>query len=270
LNIKEYIESGIIERFVMGETTDEQSREVMAYAKQYPEIQNEIEAIENTLINLAESTGHTPKESTREQLFETLFGEAQNTKVPQEVKQPVTKVVRFNNKYLVAASIALLVSVGLNILQYKKLQTSENALIALNNEKQQFASVMASQKNDYASLKEQMDKINSIHVVKVKLQALKLIPDAGAVVYYDTQSKEVLLHVSNLPETSQDKQYQLWAIVDGKPVDAGVFDATDMNKAVLKMKNSQLPSAFAVTIEKKGGSLIPSLDQMVLLGNFAS
>ena len=38
------------------------------------------------------------------------------------------------------------------------------------------------------------------------------------------QSKEVYLLVNQLPTPDPDKQYQLWAIVDGNPVDAGVFD----------------------------------------------
>jgi anti-sigma-K factor RskA len=269
VNIKEYIESGIIERFVMGETTDEQTREVMAYAKQYPQIQEEIEAVENALINLAELNSHQPKEKTRELLFDKIFQPEEKT-VAAPVLQVSKPKASFTKRYLVAASVSLLASVVLNLMLYYRLKASEETVVALNTEKQQFASILASEMSDYVALQEQMNKINSMDVVQVKLGALKLIPEASAIVYYNTQNREVFLHVNKLPAAPQDKQYQLWAIVDGKPVDAGVFDAEAMNKALLKMKDSNLPAAFAVTIEKKGGSVNPTLDQMVLLGNLSS
>lgn len=281
MNIKEYIESGIIEQFVMGETTEEQTREVMAYAKQYPEIQFEIESAENALINLAGLNAHTPMESTREKLFDKIFGAEENsttieskTEIPAapiiSIQAPMSKQMAFNKKYLVAASIALLASAALNILLYNKLKSSEDELIALNTQKQEFAGIMASQKESYSQLSEQMNKINSEDVIQVKLSGLKLIPDAKAIVYYNTQNKEVYMHINALPAAPEDKQYQLWAIVDGKPVDAGVFDADAMNTAMLKMKNSNTPTTFAVTIEKKGGSESPTMEQMVLVGNLPS
>ena len=49
-----------------------------------------------------------------------------------------------------------------------------------------------------------------------------------ATVYWDTKSKDVYLIVNNLPEPPSDRQYQLWAIVDGQPVDAGVFDVQNV------------------------------------------
>ncbi len=73
------------------------------------------------------------------------------------------------------------------------------------------------------------------------------------------------LVVKNMPKLSNDQQYQLWALIDGKPKDLGVFDATD-DKVILKMKNTQKAQAFAITIEKKGGSPSPTLDSMQSLG----
>jgi len=48
-----------------------------------------------------------------------------------------------------------------------------------------------------------------------------------------------------MPKLPNDQQYQLWALIDGKPSDLGVFDATD-NKVILKMKNTKKAQAFAI------------------------
>jgi anti-sigma-K factor RskA len=280
LNTREYIESGIIEQFVMGETSEQETQEVMAYARQYPEIKAEIEAVENALINLADQNSYEPLESTRIELMEELFGKSKSLPVMEtsensgspiiSIQQPMSKQVAFNKKYLVAASVALIASTVLNISLFNKLKTSENALMAMHQEKQEFATILASEKTNYLALQEQMNMINSSNVIQVKLNGMKLIPDAKAIIYYDTLSKDVYLSVNKLPAAPENHQYQLWAIVGGKPVDAGVFDADGVDAAMRKMKTSDKPAAFAVTIEKKGGSVNPTLEQMVLLGNFPS
>ena len=65
---------------------------------------------------------------------------------------------------------------------------------------------------------------------------------------------------------AQENQYQLWAIIDGKPVDAGVFD--NNFKGLLKMKDVGTGAAtFAVTIEPRGGRQTPTLETMQVAGN---
>src|SRR5439155_22230652 len=49
-------------------------------------------------------------------------------------------------------------------------------------------------------------------------------PASLATLLWDTQSKDVYLMVNNLPQPDAGKQYQLWAIVDNQPVDAGMLD----------------------------------------------
>jgi anti-sigma-K factor RskA len=63
-------------------------------------------------------------------------------------------------------------------------------------------------------------------------------------------------------------QYQLWAIVDGKPFDAGLLIETktaDNKYNIQKMKSFGKAEAFAITLEKKGGSATPSMDKMYVI-----
>ena len=74
--------------------------------------------------------------------------------------------------------------------------------------------------------------------------------------------------VNNLPQAAPEKQYQLWAIVDGKPVDAGMVEesADASGKLLLKMHNIPEAQAFAITLEKKGGSPTPTMEAMFVVG----
>ena len=63
------------------------------------------------------------------------------------------------------------------------------------------------------------------------------------------------------------KQYQLWALVDGKPVDAGLLDMEVASTTFQKVKNVMQAQTFAITIENVGGSESPTLSTLHVLGN---
>jgi anti-sigma-K factor RskA len=276
MNIRAYIESGILERFVMGETNEAESLEVMNMSKNHPEVQAEIEAIEETLMDFAKLGAVKPKSDTKTKLMDVLF-EADNKTVEFKAAEnrEMNNVVSIQSGvsrykiWLAAASIALLISVGSNFLLYKNWVKSENAFLALNTEKQSLVDNQKTLEASYNELSNNWQKITSETVVQVKLKGISIQPDALATLYYDNSNKDVYLQINKLNEAPEGKQFQLWAIVDGTPVDAGVFDANN-ESTLIKLKQSEKPAIFAVTIENKGGSPTPTLDKMVLIGNVQS
>lgn len=99
----------------------------------------------------------------------------------------------------------------------------------------------------------------------VNMAGTKAAPKSAANVYWDSTAASVYLVVKNMPELPSDAQYQLWALIDGKPNDLGVFDAKN-DKVLLKMKDTKKADAFAITIEKKGGNPSPTLEKMQSMG----
>jgi anti-sigma-K factor RskA len=71
--------------------------------------------------------------------------------------------------------------------------------------------------------------------------------------------------VNNLPKPAAGKQYQLWAIVNGQPVDAGMLNWNDAT-IVASMKNIPQAQAFAITLEDEGGHPLPQ-GVMYVLGS---
>jgi anti-sigma-K factor RskA len=91
-------------------------------------------------------------------------------------------------------------------------------------------------------------------------------PEALASVYWNQSSKQVYLRIQSMKDLAQENQYQLWAIIDGKPVDAGVFDAG--MDGLIKMKDiGKGATTFAITIEPRGGRPTPALETMQVAGN---
>ena len=101
------------------------------------------------------------------------------------------------------------------------------------------------------------------------LKGQKISPASFATVLWDTTTNDVYLQVNNLPKPANDKQYQLWALFNGQPIDMGMIDNsvfTGEKKLLLQMKNVKGAQAFAITLEKKGGNPTPQGD-MYTLGN---
>ena len=91
-------------------------------------------------------------------------------------------------------------------------------------------------------------------------------PGHFILLYWQPNTKKVLMVSANLPDLSPEQQYQLWGMVNGKPVDAGVFDYKNSKLTMSFQKDISNASAFAVTVEPKGGSKEPTISNLCLMG----
>ena len=92
-------------------------------------------------------------------------------------------------------------------------------------------------------------------------------PDARARMFWSGRAKRGILLASNLAPLPPDRQYELWVFLEGKPVNAGVFDADPNGRALFE--STEFPQsaaeAFAVTVEPRGGVPAPT-GPIVLVG----
>ncbi len=274
MDINQIISSGILESYVLGNASPEEIKKVQELEKLYPEIKAEIEGIEEALMGYAEASAENPsvglKSKIQNQLFSTDYKSVDHNKEAKII--PLTPVTAENQNKLMrfsfAASVALLVvSSIVNFSLYKKLDNAENELAQINAEK----SVLADQFNAQQTSLKQKEFELAIFMKPgskmVSLKGLDISPASAATILWNTLDKTVYINIASLPLPPKGKQYQLWALVDGKPVDAGVFNVGDDIQLVQKMKDMPNAQAFAVTLENAGGSPAPTMEAMYLIGN---
>jgi anti-sigma-K factor RskA len=261
VNIKEYISSGIIESYVLGLVSEEEKAEFEQLCRQYPELVAARNSFELSLEKQSFANASDPPGFVKEGFLNFII--KQNT-VPE-----TTKVIDLENpgyrkapgfKWLAAASILLLVVSG--YLAYK----FYNETLTLKSELQTTRDAQAQTDERLKRLEDQQKVIKDPNVSVVNLTGMPKAPAASASIYWDSTSSNVWLLVKNLPQLSSNKQYQLWALIDGKPKDLGLFDPQGETKVMLKMNNTQKADAFAITIENRGNTGGPSLDQLQTLG----
>lgn len=274
MNIKEYIASGILESYVLGGLTAAQNKEVEQMAEKHPEVSLEIEQIRQVFEQIAMSSARTPRPALKQEILDTINNQDQ----PGAINRPSLeakathkeeKQRRFKNLpwLMVAASAVFAVISAIAAANYyMKWQDAEQELDAVIAQNQSMA-------QDYNRVNQQFERAqNELNIVSspeyniVKMEGLPLSPESQAIIYWNESTQDVYLNVKQLPAPPQDKQYQLWAIVDGAPVDAGVFELAEGEDGLLKMKSIANASAFAVTLEPRGGLPAPTMDAMFVLG----
>ena len=258
MDIKAYIESGAIESYVLGMADKQEAAELEQLSRQYPEIRKAIDEFELNLEKQSLATAVMPSPKVKQQLLASLdFAE--------ESKE--TKVVAFGwSRYMAAASVILLVaSAALNIYFYNKFKATSTAYEALRTEKISLLVENQNMQTKALDLYNSMQMMSDPAIVKVSMSGTSIPGKDGnlATMFWDSKSKDVYLLPNKLSEAPTGKQYQLWAIVDGKPVDAGVMDVC---AGLCRMKNIPAAAAFAITLENKGGSPTPTMDQMFVVG----
>lgn len=263
MDIKAYIESGVIESYVLGMAEAQEAAELEQLSRQYPEIRQAIDKFEAALEKTALAAATPPPAYVKQELFTSLAGEFSDEK--ESATLVAMPGANFGwTRYVAAASVILLVvSAALNVYFYSQFRSTATAYQALLIEK---SSLLADNQNTHTrilDLYQEMQMMSDPTVEKVSMPGVPGKENNLATVFWDTKSKDVYLLTNKLPEPAADKQYQLWAMVDGKPVNAGLIGACG---GLCKMKNIPKASLFAITLEQKGGSPTPHLDQMYVAG----
>jgi anti-sigma-K factor RskA len=266
MDVKEYIASGIIERYALGSVSPQEKQEVECMSHIYPEIKQELESFQSALEQVALKTAVTPPEKIRASIFERIKNEEQLQ--PSASKD--VKVVKLNttfNSYKYAVAASIVVVLGLSFFLYSVRTENDSLQNQLAENQKQIETLSQEKQNIESSLNintQYLAFIKDEATTKVMMNGTEAHPGMLATVFWNTNSKEVMLEVNNLPIPPEDKQYQLWAIVDGVPKDMGVLDITS---TLIGMKSTSTAQAFAITLEPKGGSASPTLEQMYVLGN---
>lgn len=264
MNKEDIISSGLLELYALGISSPEETAQVTEWVKQFPELKQEIDDIEMSLEAYAKANAIEPSPEVKSKLFASINKtEAfNNTGIyPAASESSVAKVYHLPAffKFAAAAAVLLLIgSIAFNYVYYSRYQSANTKLQIAQQQ-------MAQERQANLAMKNDINVMSDKNALPVVLNGTPHAPDALAKIYWMKNTGEVYVDPSNLPSIPSDKQYQLWAIVGGKPVDAGMITTEKGIYHIQKMKSFGHAEAFAITLEKAGGSPSPTMDQMYVI-----
>jgi len=249
----------MLEIYATGIASREEAKLVQQYVLHYPGVAAELAQIEAGMESYASTFAVQPDPLVKSKIFARISNE-ENTaskviSIIDNSSQPKAKIIGIKPywKFATAASVALLFgSIALNLLMYnQRNDTAKN----LQRTKQELASL----KEENKVMEGDMQVVQNKYSKPVSLHGLEAAPDAAAKIFWMENTGEVYIDPSNLPETPTGMQYQLWAIVDGKPVDGGMILTSKKGDKyrIQKMKTFGKAEAFAVTLETQAGNTTP-------------
>ncbi len=173
-------------------------------------------------------------------------------------------------KWMFAASVVLFLLSGfLSYHFYQKWQSAEQQLSQALASEQRLAQNYHTASATISQQELLLRLLRDEDYRPVKLKGVAAHPEANVLVYWSPEQQKVYLNAVQLPPAPDGKQYQLWALDNGKPIDAGVLQ-TNGNPSLQQMKQIAAAQAFAITLEPTGGSASPTLDQMYVMGEVKS
>lgn len=277
VDVSEYIASGIIESVVIGVASDQENRELGCMSSIYPEIKEEWTRVETVYERMTMEAAVAPAAEIKTQLMERIRLEKQ---LPTEKQTGEAKIVTMSSsqsnassnpgafKWLAAASVVL--AIGLGALW---LNTSNEAS-ALSKELASTKTELNKDKDVLTAMTVEQERIQSIQAVlmgesttNINLMGTAMEPSAKIQLKWNSADKKAVMVAEAIAPPPTNMQYQLWAIADGKPVSLGVFNYDEVERMTEPFEvNAEKITAFAITLEKMGGSPTPTMDKMVVLG----
>jgi anti-sigma-K factor RskA len=264
MNAIELIESGLLELNAMGIATEEEQKLIIRHLTSDQSTKAELDEIEICLEKLARYYAIEPDSKVKSNIEQQIW------KTDQEInpfEQPISeegRKIKFYQWWPVATSILFFLMAGFGFWGYKNLLDTQENLTQVKSDYENLSVENQSLYNDQQKMVSFGKYLNNEGAVQVMLHSTKKDP-MKATLFWNPKTHEIWLVGTNLPKLPEGKQYQMWGIVDGKPTDAGVFNASSQGTMMVPMKPIQKPTMFAVTVENQGGSTNPTMNSMCLM-----
>jgi anti-sigma-K factor RskA len=260
MDIEKYIASGILELYVAGALNEEQNLEVQHYTLEYPEIQKEIEAIENTLLKLTKAVSPGLPENHFDQITNAM--DEVRTLEPKETKNRMPWFT------YVGWAASILLAVGL-LWMYNQNSLLKSEVEVVNQEKQSLEEQIVDAKNEIISTEQLLNQLRDQNVSVIALGGQSAAPESFAKAYWNKAEQKVFIDAQGLPEPPEGYTYQVWSLkLDPlTPTSIGLLDDfKEKDDLVFELPNPNESEAFGITLEPEGGSESPTLEQLYTLG----
>lgn len=244
--IQSFLASDLLEKYLLDDTSTEESLRVERYIAMYPEVRKTYDELQENL---------------------EVFAKMHARKAPEGLKQLILNRIRNERlgrrkfyRWAIAASIAALVFAGSSIFfwnQNKELQQEKDFV------KTEIKNLEMDMKVQLEDLRNQYIVLNNPNTRKFTVKGNQKARDLKAVTYINPVKKLSYINVSNLPQLPANQCYQMWAEVNGQLVNLGVIKQFENKEKLLALPYSDNNAVGYITIEPEGGNESPTVQNIV-------
>ncbi len=241
--IKAFLDTDLLERYLLGATTEAEEQQIERYIALYPEVKEAYDELQGNLEIFAMLHSAKTPEGLKERILAAIRGEKNTRK-------------RFF-QYAVAASFAAFLFAAASYFFYQ-----QNQMLQEENEmvKNQILLLEENMKNGLEDVRNQFVVLNNPKTKKLNVQGNNKAKDLKAVAYINPVKKLSYINVSKLPNLPENQCFQMWAEVNGEMVNLGVIkESSDL---LMALPYSEHAVSY-ITIEPQGGNQSPTRENIV-------
>ncbi len=263
MNLNEYIESGLLELYVCGALSPEESIEISKKLHEHPEIKSEVEQIESALQYLGTAVApYNPEE-----LLDSIKQKLKN--MDHSIPVIVAKPKRTTNwTAYIGWAACIILAIGLLAL-FQKNHSLRTELRAVAIKNVQIEQEIENVRKSSEKTKQLLGILRDYDLTRVPLKGQKIAPDVFVNILWDQKENRAFIDAKDLPEPPPGKVYQVWSLTLDPltPTSIGLLDQfeEDENK-IFVLNNPNNSEAFGITLEPAGGSTSPTMEQLYVLG----
>ncbi|MEM7551430.1 MAG: anti-sigma factor [Bacteroidota bacterium] len=211
MSIEEYIESGILEAYVLGHLTESEQAEVEKMAADHLEIKKALRELSDNIRVDAHFKSARPKEFVLKEVKSDITS-SEKGKLLNEIgiKPKMRKIL---SPLQIAASVIILASIALNIILYFSWKNSNEQVTEYANIYQSLSNKYADAEAKLSSAEETIKHFHNHGLVKVAMNETTESPAvAVGTVFYNPQSNNLFIYIDNMPSPPQGHKYEIWAV----------------------------------------------------------
>ena len=243
--IRIFLDTDLLEKYLLGTTTPEESMQVERYIAMYPEVRKTFDELQENLETFAK-------------LHALKTPEGLKAKILNRIKAQNTGRRKFQ-RYAIAASIAALLFAGSSYFFWNQNQNLQNENVIVNNRIRTLEEDMKEQLED---VRNQFIVLNNPQTKKYAVNGNKKAKELKAVAYINPVKKLSYINVRNLPNLPDNQCYQMWAEVNGEMVNLGVIKSVDDKDRLRPLPYAENAVSY-ITIEPQGGNDTPTVKNIV-------
>ena len=243
--IRIFLDTDLLEKYLLGTTTPEESMQVERYIAMYPEVRKTYDELQENLETFAKMYALKTPEGLKARILNRI--KAQNTGR------------RKFQRYAVAASIAALLFAGSSYFFWNQNQNLQDENVIVNNRIRTLEEDMKEQLED---VRNQFIVLNNPQTKKYAVNGNKKAKELKAVAYINPVKKLSYINVRNLSNLPDNQCYQMWAEVNGEMVNLGVIKSVDDKDHLRPLPYAENAVSY-ITIEPQGGNDTPTVKNIV-------
>ncbi|MBU2994991.1 anti-sigma factor [Cellulophaga baltica] len=243
--IKDFLDTDLLEKYLLGTTTELEKHKVERYIAMYPEVRKTYNELQD---NLEE------------------FAKIYALKTPEGLKEKITNTVKAQSKtkrkfinYAIAASVVTFISITASYFFYNENQNLQEENTVVTN---QIKLLEADMKQRLEDVRNQFIVLNNPQTKKYNVRGNKRGKDLKAVAYVNPVKKLSYINLQNMPHLEEGECLQMWAEVNGEMINLGILRDSGDKDNLLALPYAKNAVGY-ITIEPKGGNETPTVDNIV-------